>query len=244
MQTQQPGWRRSVRWFIAEFIVVVCGVLVALAAQAWYGSIRDGRLERGYVGQLISDLEGTLQTLQEAVSQDSLRADANRQFSEALHRSQQLNADSARAWLEVPQGLTFYSDPRPVLGTVMTLIQTGDIKLIEDQSVRSKIVAYAAWMTADMEELSRNVNRLVDANDDERRQWEQHGLVTPTWYLQDAGESYRRYVSAWPIIKQDAALRSAVQVRFIVFSNRVWYLRRMQQSTKQLSAMLRKDYSI
>jgi hypothetical protein len=244
MEIQQPGWRRSVRWFLAEFIVVVSGILVALAAQAWYGAARDARLERGYVQQLISDLDGTLQQLQLAVSDDSLRADANRRFVEALHRTQPLVADSARAWLEVPRGISYYSDPRPVMGTVTTLIQTGDIKLIENQAVRSKIVAYAAWMSADMEELSRNVNRLVAANDVERRQWEQHGLVTPTWYLHDAGESYRQYLAAWPIIKEDAALRSAVQVRFIVFSNRVWYLRRMQETTTELRALLSNGYSL
>lgn len=244
MQAQNQGWRRSVRWFLAEFIVVVCGILVALAAQAWYSAARDARLEREYIRQLVSDLDGTLQTLQQAISQDSLRVNANRRFAEALHRSHPLNADSARAWLEVPQGISFYSDPRPVLGTVTTLIQTGDIKLIHGQEVRSKIVAYAAWMTADMDELSRNVNRLVAANDDERRQWEEHGLVTPTWYIQDAREAYRQYLAAWPVIKEDALLRSAVQVRFIVFSNRVWYLKRMQESTKELSAMLRKAYSL
>jgi len=244
VQTQRQGWQRSVRWFLAEFIVVVSGILVALAAQAWYGAARDARLERGYVRQLISDLDETLQALQQAVSLDSLRVNANRGFAEALHRSQPPNTDSARAWFEVPQGLGFYSDPRPLLGTVTTLIQTGDIKLIEDQAVRSQIVAYAAWMTADMEELSRNVNRLVEANDIERRQWEQHGLVTPTWYLNDARESYRQYLAAWPLIRTDAAVRSAVLVRFIVFSNRVWYLRRMQETTKKLRAMLREGYSL
>jgi hypothetical protein len=236
------GWRRSLRWFLAEFIVVVSGILVALAAQAWYGAARDARLERSYMLQLISDLDATLQTLQLSVSQDSLRASANLGFVQALHRPGPLNADSARAWLDVPQGISFYSDPRPVLGTVTTLIQTGDIKLIEDQAVRSKIVAYAAWMMSDMEELGRNVNRLVIANDDERRQWEQHDLVAPTWYLQNGTESYRAYVDAWPVISKDAALRSAVQVRFIVFSNRVWYLRRMQESTVQLRTMLRDAY--
>jgi hypothetical protein len=129
------------------------------------------------------------------------------------------------------------------LGTVTSLIQTGDIKLIENQAVRSKIVAYASWMTSDMEELSRNVNRLVAANDNERRQWEQHGLVTPTWYVQDPGGSSRKYLAAWPVIREDAALRSAVQVRFIVFSNRVWYLRRMQESTQELRTLLRNEYS-
>ena len=52
------------------------------------------------------------------------------------------------------------------------------------------------------------------------------------------------YLAAWPVIREDAALRAAVQVRFIVFSNRVWYLRRMQESTKELRAMLRTGYSL
>jgi hypothetical protein len=172
MKTQRQGWRRSIRWFLAEFLVVVTGILIALAAQAWYGAARDARLERGYVGQLIGDLDATLVTLAQAVSEDSLRTSANLHYFEALHQGHPLDADSAREWLEVPHGITFYSDPRPVLGTVTTLIQTGDIKLIQDQAVRSKIVAYGSWMTSDMEELSRNVNRLVAANDLERAQWE------------------------------------------------------------------------
>ena len=47
-----------------------------------------------------------------------------------------------------------------------------------------------------------------------------------------------------PFIKDDAALRSAVQVRFIVFSNRVWYLRRMQETTRELRALLSNGYSL
>jgi hypothetical protein len=244
MQTQQQGWRRSVRWFLAEFVVVVTGILVALAAQAWYGAVRDARIERSYVRQLISDLDGTLQALQLAISQDSLRVNANLRFAEALHQTRPMHPDSARAWLEVPQGITFYSDPRPLVGTVTTLIQTGDIKLIGDHAVRSKIVAYAAWMSADIEELSRSVNRLVAANDIERRQWEQHGLRAPTSYLNDGRGHFRRYLAAWPLIREDPAVRSAVQVRFIVFSNRVWYLRRMQESTKQLRALLQEAYPL
>jgi hypothetical protein len=97
METKRQDWWRSVRWFLAEFIVVVSGILVALAAQAWYGSARDARLERGYVQQLISDLDGTLQQLQLAVSEDSLRATANLRFVEALHRPQPPDAEAARA---------------------------------------------------------------------------------------------------------------------------------------------------
>ncbi len=34
---------RGLRWFAAEFAVVVSGVLVALALQAWYQSRQDAR---------------------------------------------------------------------------------------------------------------------------------------------------------------------------------------------------------
>ena len=218
------------------------GILVALAAQAWYSNTRDGRLERAYVGQLISDLDGTQRTLQEALTEDSIRGEANRRFAAALHQPGALDADSARPWLEVPRGLSYYSDPRPVLGTVTTLIQTGDIKLIRDAGVRSRIVAYSAWMTTDMEELSRNVNRLVGANDAERLQWEQHGMQMPSWYLQNAQETAGMYLAAWPVIKNDPLFRSAVQVRFLVFSNRVFYLKRMLESTATLRALLSSGY--
>ncbi|PAP75067.1 hypothetical protein [Rubrivirga marina] len=39
------GWRRGARWFGAEFLVVVTGVLVALAVGAWWQGCQDAARE-------------------------------------------------------------------------------------------------------------------------------------------------------------------------------------------------------
>lgn len=57
-----PGrwdWRRGVRWFGAEFLVVVTGVLVALALNAWWGERQDRDLEQDYLRQLAADVQET-----------------------------------------------------------------------------------------------------------------------------------------------------------------------------------------
>ncbi len=82
--------------------------------------------------------------------------------------------DSARVWLQWNRG--WYSDPRPVAGTVTTLIQTGDIRLIRDPALRAGIVSYANSITTDMQRLSKNVDRLMGANDDERARLERDGV--------------------------------------------------------------------
>src|SRR5688572_25817782 len=47
--SDKSGWRARVRWFAAEFLVVVTGVLVALALQAWYEDRQDRDRETAYL---------------------------------------------------------------------------------------------------------------------------------------------------------------------------------------------------
>ena len=240
-----PVGRASVRWFAGEFLVVVAGVLAALAMQSWYQARRDAKAASVYVAQLQSDLEASVQMLRTAVVEDSLRAAANAWLLTALHDRANPSADSSTSWLRFRLG--YYSDPRPVLGTVNTLIETGDIRLIGNARLRSQIVAYASLMATDAEELSRHVTRLISASDAERLQWEKLGFdpfkLTGTTSrtevagtLSDEGATLvqEAYSRAWPILKGDPEFRAAVSVRQIAFASRVFYLRRMMASTDEL----------
>jgi hypothetical protein len=246
---ERRSWRGSVRWFAAEFLVVVSGILVALALQAWYQGRHDARVARVYLNQLGADLNATERDLRIAIAQDSGRADLGTRIVIAFHSDAPLPPDSARSWLK--QQFGFFSDPRPLLATVTTLIETGDIKLIADPSLRSAIVAYASLMELDMDELSRDVNRLRGANDVVSRRWEYHSLAPlldprarsaspyPDRYTDaEAAAMLPRFMRAWPVILSDADMRGAEQVRLVAFTNRVFYMQRMLDSTIRLRDLL------
>lgn len=55
--------RGSLRWFFAEFLVVVAGILAAIALNGWYQGRADAASERDYLTFLSRDLQGTLDDL-------------------------------------------------------------------------------------------------------------------------------------------------------------------------------------
>jgi hypothetical protein len=242
-------WPARVRWFAAEFLVVLSGVLVALALQAWYNARIDAADERAYLSQLDADLAATERALQDALRGDSTLVMANSRLVSALYRPGPLSPDSARGWLHWQLG--WYSDPRPLLGTVTTLIETGDIRLIRDAELRSEIVAYASLMVTDMEELSRFVTRNTSASDTERVRHEHHGLrvrtatgggqfrLQGTYSDEEVSAYLPGYTAVWPALQADSDLRAANQIRLLAFRSRVFYLDRMIASTNQLRARLR-----
>jgi hypothetical protein len=92
-------WARRLRWFGAEFLVVVSGVLVAIALNAWYQGRRDAATEATYLALLSRDVERTVTDLQAAA---------------AFERSQELNGLTAyRALSSRPAGPEPDSRRRP-----------------------------------------------------------------------------------------------------------------------------------
>ena len=171
---ERRSWRGGVRWFAAEFLVVVSGILVALGLQAWYQGRQETQAAHVYLDQLTTDLDATEKALQLAITQESARVEVTARIIAAFSDPEPLQPDTAHRWLKLQFG--YYSDPRPVLGTVSTLVQTGDIKLIDNPVLRSGITAYLSLMQADLDELSRNVGRLTGASDVIRRRWEYSSL--------------------------------------------------------------------
>ena len=53
-------WRKSGRWFAAEFLVVVTGVLVALAASAWWTARQEAIHEAQVLGRLHEESEAVV----------------------------------------------------------------------------------------------------------------------------------------------------------------------------------------
>ncbi len=133
-------WRRRARWFGVEFLVVVTGVLVALALSAWWGHRQDAAMERVYLRELSTDLWRTESRI---TSSDACRYNVDYPSASRLVHSFGLSpkppADSVFTWFMNAWRL---NTDRPVLGTVKALVATGHLSLIRDNSLRFAILAY------------------------------------------------------------------------------------------------------
>ncbi|NBB92589.1 MAG: hypothetical protein GVY32_05405 [Gammaproteobacteria bacterium] len=134
---QPRVWPERLRWFAAEFLVVVSGVLVALALNAFYQGRVDAEREAGYLRQLDADLTESASALEEALA-------ANRAGKERV-----LDLLALFGTQEIPSEAEFrdfrtlsISPAQPTLSTAQAVVETGDLHLIRDDSVRSGIVQY------------------------------------------------------------------------------------------------------
>ena len=125
------------RWFAAEFMVVVTGVLVALGVQALYQYRRDLERERSYLEQIAADMRETQALMAGADSAARQRDRA----APLLLRSYRTGApaDSIFKWLA---GSTQSVGRDPVIGTAEALVNSGDLSLIRNDSIRLNIARY------------------------------------------------------------------------------------------------------
>ena len=128
-------WRPKLRWFAAEIVVVVAGVLIALALNAWWGAQQDAERERDYLAGVLAELRATEAELTgEIETSRGLFRDAQR-VHHAFFLASPPPIDSLQAWWRFS-----HSDPEPTFGTLRALIGTGDLTLVRDDSVRAALV--------------------------------------------------------------------------------------------------------
>ena len=132
-------WRSKARWFGAEYLIVVLGVLTAVGINAWWGDRQDRAREGVYLRQLAADLRETERAANEVDAQMHRYERAPRRLAQAYYLADPPPRDSLVAW-----GLSIfpYRTLRPVLGTAEALVSTGDLALVRDDSLRIAISAY------------------------------------------------------------------------------------------------------
>lgn len=146
------SWKSSLRWFLAEFVVVVAGILVALAVSSWAQQREENRREQAYLRQLSSDLATSERDLAEATGFLTQRAEASARILHRFWREDLTVDDELVKDLGLPRSTQRF---RPVLGTVEALTSTGDINLIRSDPLRAQIVAYLESMKTNLEDINR-----------------------------------------------------------------------------------------
>ena len=131
---------RELRWshVFVEFVMLVLGILLALAVNNWMEDRRDARVERQYLELLLRDLDRTLQTLQEFVTFEDAQAADGATAYRALVSGEPVADREAVA--QALSNLTFRRTLRFTKATYTNLIGTGDIRLIENVDLRDRII--------------------------------------------------------------------------------------------------------
>lgn len=211
--------RSSVPWkrALGELVLIVGGVLIALALDSWWQGREDRDREAAYLHQLLADLRETQSRLEESIAGDDRMLEWVRFVLERAYNGPPPPADS----LDLPMG---YNQFRPLTGTQVVLVQSGDLQLVHSDSLRLGVIAYTALVDA-TETLLRHTETLI---------WNSTERVIRARALHS-----RRPGNRWGTIDAAAALGdpeliSALEVQAAASRNRVRNLRRLEEPTADL----------
>lgn len=233
-------WTRGLKWFASEFLVVVAGILVALGLQAWWQERQDATRGAEFQRQILSDARATERSLRESIAQDRAHYTATRLLSAALYAPEVPTRGQTLQWLQSYSG--WIADPRPVVGNVNALIQTGDIRLVANPEVRRALVSYASVMSTTWTDRDAQSQRMVRANDLAIERLEAADVppiaATPSqagmYASNDLQDYVRAYQAAWSRLRADEQYRTAQQWRLFAYANIEYYNEEMLAATTQL----------
>jgi hypothetical protein len=135
-------WRRGARWFAAEFLVVVTGVLVALAASDQAQRARERNLANEYTARVIEDLDRISRSIQLVLGWSSA-VEASGAVLLPILEDKATFADSLLLLTAAYQASRL---PQPDLSAIAyrELLATGQIRLFRDVAVRQSLGSYFA----------------------------------------------------------------------------------------------------
>jgi len=147
---------RQMRWaqVLIELVLLVLGILIALAVDDWMQDRRDARMERDYLQLLVRDLERDDEILKEFISFEELQTNDGIEAYRALRKTV-APADREAVAARLSR-LTSRRTLRLVRATYTDLVSTGNLRLISNPVLRDRVVKY-------YEETDRRI-AIVDRN--------------------------------------------------------------------------------
>jgi len=240
-------WPHRLRWFLAELTIVVAGILLALGLQSWWQTRENDARGAAYQIQVLADVKRTHATYQKAIATDTHLRDVTARLIEALHTKEVLQSEDPMPWLAWRSG--WFADPRPIIGNVYALIDTGDIQLIPDPRVRAAIIEYASILKGSIADIDGQPDRMRRANDSEFLRYEEAGLPPRMDEVSDIGkyeggqlEKYKMlYIAAWPSLRKDPQYRNVQNLRILAYDNMTSYHKEILAASEKLIAILEAD---
>jgi hypothetical protein len=141
---------------MAELAVIVGGVLIALAADAWWETRLERREARDYLQQLLVDFQETQRRLRGTIAAETETLQLVNSVVDRASRGVLPSPDS----LELP---TRYNEFEPLTGTLTALVEGGDLRLVRDDSLRFELVAFLSLVDASDQFLSHTETMIFDS---------------------------------------------------------------------------------
>lgn len=153
---------REQNWFAValEVGIVVLGVVIGFQVTAWGQERADRATEQEHLRQLAADLAETERVMARADSVSLSAERAGNRLWAAFYEPTPPPRDSLMWWRIWSDS---YADARPLLGTAEAIIATGDLALVQDDSLRAAIVAYVEETRQEMEGQARLNDQWLEA---------------------------------------------------------------------------------
>ena len=152
--------RKGAKWFFAEFVVVVAGILVAMALSAWYQGRQEAASERSYLQLLSRDLQGTVQDMEATAKFEQA------QVQDGLRVYRALSAAALPADTGALSGAISRLSQRKTMvlknSTYQDLVSTGNFHLIRDVALRDRIADFYQRTGLQFDIINRNNATFVD----------------------------------------------------------------------------------
>src|SRR5687767_216892 len=220
-------WQR----LVAELGVIVGGVLIALAVDAWWERQQQQKQAEEYIQQLLFDFQQTQRRLKATIAGDTKTLEGVNRVLDRAFRGSFPRADS----LELPTG---YHQFEPLTGTVTALVEGGDLRLIGNDSIRFELIRFSALIDA-TETMLRHTETLI---------WHstEQVILGRTRHSQSTARRAATGGRGWVPVDvagalNDADIISALSVQAVASRIRLFNLQRLEEPTARVIRLLKAE---
>ncbi len=117
-------------------LVVISGVLIALALESWYEGIKDNRLEQQYLQTLLEDITADIEELQE--TRDYIE-EHHTNILKIMRIQQEKDNDKIDSVFVYAREFGNFGIFRPHSAVFNSLVQSGDLRIIKNYTLKEKL---------------------------------------------------------------------------------------------------------
>jgi hypothetical protein len=230
MRLGQPGSSLPWKRLLAEFAVIVAGVLIALAVDSWWERHQERNHAEEYLQQLLVDFQKTERRLRATIADDTKRRDRVNSVISRARRGPLPPADS----LEFHTG---YNQFEPLTGTLTALVQGGDLRLLRSDSIRFELIAFSALIDA-TETMLRHTETLIWNSTERVILGHVRHSQSPAREA-NAGRGWGQVDVAGAL--NDPEIISALQVQAVATQIRLFNLGRLEEPVSRIIRLIRAE---
>ena len=135
-------WRPKVRWFAAEYFIVVLGVLTAVALNAWWTDRGDAQQAVAYLQRLTEDLRADTTALAQQEQNSALKLAWTRRMINVVEGTDSLPASEPDSFVVMLERIGRWAPARINRHTYRDLLSSGNMNLVRAPELRERIRTY------------------------------------------------------------------------------------------------------